>query len=140
MIGRFLYLIAPSQNIMQAMGLVARFQAFPHEIHTIVVKIIFKYLQGTKKYGLCYARREEFKLNSYMDVDWDGNVDDRKSTSGETFFLGKCLVLWSNKKQASISVSAPEEGYIVATTCYMKIPWMKKTLKDIQVDLTDPFQ
>ena len=40
----------------------------------------------------------KFDLNVYTDVDWGGNIDDRKSTSGGVLFLGKRLVTWTRKK------------------------------------------
>ena len=38
----------------------------------------------------------------YTDVDWAGNIDDRKSTSGGAFFLDKRLVTWTSKKKISL--------------------------------------
>jgi hypothetical protein len=29
---------------------------------------------------------------AYTDADWVGCIDDRRSTSGATFYLGECLV------------------------------------------------
>eukprot|EP00253_Pinus_taeda_P009306 PITA_09306 len=122
---------ALSPDIMQFVGLVAIFQAFPRESHVVVVKRIFKYLQGTTEYGLWYAKSKEFKFKAYTDVDWASSLDDMKSTSRASFFLGKCLVSWVNKKQASISLSTSEAKYIVVATYCMQILWMKQTLKDI---------
>ena len=31
-------------------------------------------------------------LNLFTNVDWAGSIDDKKSTSGGAFFLGKRLV------------------------------------------------
>ena len=46
-------------------------------------------------------------------MDWEGSIDDRKSTSGASFFLGKCLVFCVCKEQSL---------------------WMKKIKKDAQVN------
>jgi hypothetical protein len=67
-----------------------------------------------------------------------GSIDDRKSTSGGTFFLGNCLVSWLNKKQTSISLSIPEAKYIEATSCCTQVLWIKNNLKDIQVPCDQP--
>ena len=64
----------------------------------IVVKRIMRYLKGTKDYGLYYKKNEKFELRAYTDVDWDGNIDDRKSTSGGAFFLEKAVVSSTSKK------------------------------------------
>ena len=83
---------------MQVVGLVARFQSAPKETHVIALKSIFKYLKGTMEYGLWYQKGQNFTLKAFTDAYWAGSVDDRKSTSGATFFLGNCLVSWSSKK------------------------------------------
>ena len=67
---------------MQAIGLVARFQAAPKETHVQAVKRIFRYLKGTLDYGLWYPRGEDFTLTTYTDANWARSVDDRTSTSG----------------------------------------------------------
>ena len=49
-------------------------------------------------YGLWYERSHDFTLCVYTDVDWVGNVDDKKRDSGGEFFLGGRLVSWLSKK------------------------------------------
>jgi hypothetical protein len=36
-------------------------------------------LKGTLDYGLWYPKGEEFTLTTYIDVDWEGCIDDEKS-------------------------------------------------------------
>ena len=55
----------------------------------MAMKRIMRYLKGTKEFGLYYKKNEKFELRTYIDADWAGNIDDRKSTSGGAFFLGK---------------------------------------------------
>lgn len=107
----------------------ARFQPFPCQIHVITVKINFKYIQGVEGYGMWYAKTREVKLKAYIDNDWAGNIDGRKSTLGTTLFLGNCLVSWVNKKEDSISLSIVEEKYIAAATCCSRIIWIRKKIK-----------
>jgi hypothetical protein len=67
---------------MKVVGLVARFEVAPKETHVQLVKIIFIYLKGTLDFDLWYSRGEYFTLTTYTDVNWVGDIDDRKSTSG----------------------------------------------------------
>ena len=113
---------------MLAVGLVARYQAAPKQNHLLVVKRIFRYLQGTAQYGLWYPKGKSFTLTVYTDADWASYVDDKKSTSGGAFYFGKSLVAWLSKKKTSISVSTLEEKYIAAATCCTQVMWMKQTL------------
>jgi hypothetical protein len=117
MIGSLLYVIASRPDVMQAVGQVARFQAAPKESHVLVVKKIFRYLKGIEEFGLWYPKGKDLSLISYTDADWAGCIDDRRSTIGEAFYLGECLVSWLSKKQSSVSLSTAEVEYIVVVGC-----------------------
>ena len=92
MIGSLLYVTASRPDVMQAVGQVARFQAAPKGSHVLAVKRIFKYLKGTKEFVLWYPKGNDILLVSYIDVDYAGCIDDQRSTTGENFYLGECLV------------------------------------------------
>jgi hypothetical protein len=98
MIGILLYVIASRPDVMQAVGQVAQFQTAPKESHVLAVKRIFRYLKGTKEFGLWYPKGKDLSLIAYTDADWAGCIDDRRSTSGVVFYLGECLVSWIRKK------------------------------------------
>jgi hypothetical protein len=58
------------------------------------VKRIFRYLKGTTKLGLWYPKGNELTMVTYTNADWAGSIDDRRSTSGEAFYLSDFLVSW----------------------------------------------
>jgi hypothetical protein len=102
------------------------------------VKRIFRYLKGTKEFGLWYPKGKDLSLISYTYEDWVGCIDDRRSTSEATFYLGECLVSCLSKKQLSISLSTSEAQYIATTGCCTQVLWMKQTLIDIQFEYDEP--
>jgi hypothetical protein len=114
MIGNLLYVTASRPNVMQAVGQVAGFQETPKESHVLAVKRIFKYLKGTKEFGLWYPKGKDLSLIAYTDADWASCINDRRSTSGATFYLSECLVSWLRKKQSSVSLSIAEAEYIAS--------------------------
>ena len=77
-------------------------------------------------------------IQAFIDVDWAGSIDDHKSTSGATFYLGGCLVSWLSKKQTSILLSTTEAQYIAAASCCTQVLWMKQNLQDLQVQFSEP--
>ena len=87
-------------------------------------------MNGTSNYGLWYSKDSNACLAGYLDADWAGSVDDRKSTSGGCFYLGINLVSWMNKKQNFVSLSTAEVEYIAAGSCCTQLLWMKKLLHD----------
>jgi hypothetical protein len=54
MIGSLPYITSSRPDIMQAVGMVGRYQSASKQIHLVAVKRIFKYLKGTMTYGLWY--------------------------------------------------------------------------------------
>jgi hypothetical protein len=119
MISSLLYVTASRPSVMQAVGQVARFQEAPKESHVLAVKRIFRYLKGTKEFGLWYLKGKDLSLIPYTDADWAGCIDDQRSTSGAAFYLGECLVSWLSKKQSSVSLSTAEAEYIAAKMLYI---------------------
>ena len=130
-IGILLYVKTARTDVMQAASVVARFQSSPKETHVAAVKRIFRYLKGTVDYGLWYPKSDNFTLKTFTDAYWVGIIDDRKITSGETFYLGDFLVSWISKKKSSISLSTAEAKYIVVASCCTQVIWMKQTMEDL---------
>lgn len=98
MIGSLLYLTASRPDITYSVGVYSRFQSNPEESHLSAVKNIVKYVKGTSKLGLWFANGSSMELVGYSDADWDGNLNDRRSTTGGCFYLGENLISWHTKK------------------------------------------
>jgi hypothetical protein len=130
MIGCLLYLTASQPDISFSVGVCAHFQANPKESHLTTVKRILRYVNGTVNFGICFSQNTNLELVGYSDADWARNMDDRKSTSCECFYMGTNLVAWMSKKQNSISLSTVEAEYIVVGSCCTQLIWIKQLLTD----------
>ena len=133
MIRILLYVTISRPDVMQVAGQVERFQVALKESHVLAVKRIFRYLKGTKEFGLWYPKENDLSLIAYTNADRACCIDDRRSTSGAVFYLGECLVSWLSKKQSSISLSKTEAEYFATAGCCTQVLWMKQTLTYIQV-------
>ena len=69
MIGKLQYVVHSRSDIALSIGTVARFSTNQRENHLMIVKIIMRYLKGTKDLGLYYKRTENFELNAYTNAD-----------------------------------------------------------------------
>ena len=49
------------------------------------------------EYGLRYTRNDRNFVVRYLDSDWEGDINDNKSTSGYLFKIG--AISWKSKKQ-----------------------------------------
>jgi len=77
------------------------------------------------EYGLWYPMGNNLIIQAFTDADWAWTIDDHKSASGATFYLGGCLILWLSKKKTSILLSTVEAEYIAVASCCTQICWMK---------------
>lgn len=80
--------------------------------------------------------RRLFEFRVYTDDEWARNVDDRKSTSCGTFFLGEKIIIGLSKTQSCLSQSIDEVEYVVAIINYSNIVWIKQLLEGIQEEFT----
>ena len=85
MISNFLYLTASRPDISYSVGVCARYQANPKGSHVINLKRIIKYVKTTTDFGVWYSKDTNDVLAGYSNVDWAGNIDDRKSASRGCF-------------------------------------------------------
>jgi len=92
MIRYLLYLAASRLDILFSVGLCARFQQDPREVHLTIVKRIFRYLIETSNLVLYIKYIMEFRLISYCDTDYVGDKIERRSTSGSCDIIGGNLV------------------------------------------------
>jgi hypothetical protein len=63
-IGILLYVTTSKPDVMQEVGQVAWFQEAPKESHVLVLRRIFRYLKGTKEFGLWYPKGKDLSLIS----------------------------------------------------------------------------
>jgi outer membrane protein assembly factor BamB len=93
---------------------------------------VLKYLKGTLDYGIKYTDASDVELTGYSDSNWDGNLDDRRSTTGYAFNIESGVVSWSSKKQPTVSLSSIEEKYkdLCAATC--EVVWLRRLLQDVR--------
>eukprot|EP00253_Pinus_taeda_P033180 PITA_33180 len=84
-------MVYPRLDIAHAMGVLSRFMSKPGKEHWKAVKRVFRYLCGTNDYGLCYQGRigldRVLDIHGFVDADWAGDLDQRRSTSGYVFNL-----------------------------------------------------
>eukprot|EP00253_Pinus_taeda_P013351 PITA_13351 len=95
-------------------------------------------LMGTIEYGLWYPKGKNLIIQAFTVSYWVGSIDDCKSTSGATFYLGGCLTSWLSKKQTIISLSTAEVEYIATEDCFTQVIWKKQIFQDLQVQFSEP--
>ena len=75
----------------------------------------------------------------YIDSDWGGDVETRKSTIGYVFFfLGIGAFSWSSKKQQVLALSTTEAEYMVVTSMACQVVWLRRMLSELKYEQKGP--
>jgi hypothetical protein len=74
---------------------------------------------------------EDFKLVEHTYSDFDGDKENRVSTSRYLMSLGSTMS-WRSHKQYITTYSTTEAKYVVVAEVTKKIVWLKKTLEGLQ--------
>ncbi|XP_062227310.1 uncharacterized mitochondrial protein AtMg00810-like [Phragmites australis] len=132
-VGSLRYLVNTRVAIAFAVGLVSRFMEPPTVLHMAAVKHMLRYVRGTLGFVCCYRHLEEteVKLVGYSDNDFASDADDRRSTSGEVFFLGRSLITWASQKQKITALSSCEAEYISVAIAACQGIWLSRLISDL---------
>ena len=92
-----MYLVNTRLDINFAVNSLSQFMVDPQRVHWTAAKHILRYIRGVE-YGLVYERRGSVSLTIFTNVDWEGCVEDQKSTSSCCFSIGSRVFYWFNRK------------------------------------------
>lgn len=87
LIGEFIYLEnATRPDLAHAAATLSRFTSDPGKAHWDCAKRVLRYLSASSSYKIEFKKTNE-KLLSYSDSDWAGDIDDRRSCTGNLLML-----------------------------------------------------
>ncbi|KAL5546738.1 hypothetical protein UlMin_006425 [Ulmus minor] len=117
-IGSLMYaMVCTRPDLAYSASLVSRFMSNLGRGHWEAVKWILRYVKGALNVGLLYKRCEGScaKLMGYVDTDYAGDLDKRRSLIGYVFTLFGCTMSWKAQLQPVVALSTMEAEYIAAT-------------------------
>ncbi|XP_072089086.1 uncharacterized mitochondrial protein AtMg00810-like [Arachis hypogaea] len=91
-VGVLQYLTMTRPYIAFAVNRVSQFMHQPTLLHWKSIKRILRYVKGTVYHGLLFSKSTDFRLLTFSDADWGGDLDDRKSITGFCIYLGCKLI------------------------------------------------
>jgi hypothetical protein len=75
---------------------------------------------------------------SYVDSDWAGCPDSRRSTSGFVFMLNGAAISWCYKRQPTVTLSSAETEFISASAMVQEVIYLSKSLSNLGFPQTAP--
>ena len=109
------------------------------------VKHQLRYLQGSRELGLKYSkpgnsgpRDRPNMLWGFVDSDWAGCPDSRRSTSGYALMLNGAAISWKSKRQSVVALSTAEAEFIAASTMVQEVIYARRLLDQLGFPQPEP--
>ncbi len=109
------------------------------------VKHLLRYLKGTVELGLHYSKPKNSGpmdrptvLWGFVDSDWAGCPDSRRSTSGYALMLNGAAVSWKSKRQPVFALSTAEAEFIAGSSMVQEVIYARRLLEKLRYPQTDP--
>ena len=91
--------IFTSPDIAHAVGVLSRYITTPGKEHWTTIKRVFRCLCGTIGFSICYhGNSEDVGVHGFIESDWNGDIDGRRSTNGYVLKLFGGVVSWMSRK------------------------------------------
>lgn len=70
----------------------------------------------------------------YVDADYAGDLDRRRSLTGYLFTFNNCTINWKSQLQSVVALSTTEAEYTAAAEAIKEAIWLKGMLKELGVN------
>jgi hypothetical protein len=114
--------------------MVSKYMANLGKQHWNAIKWIFRYLKGTTDYGITFVKQKSYLLAvGYVDANYVGDLDDRRSTTGYMFTLAGGSICWKSMIQSTIAMSTTEVEYMAAAEAAKEALWLTRLVKELGI-------
>nr|GEV97802.1 retrotransposon protein, putative, Ty1-copia subclass [Tanacetum cinerariifolium] len=127
-VGSLMYaMVCTRPNLAHVVRVVSRYKHNLGKMHWEAVKCIIRYLKRTSKIGLSFekGRASPKGVVGYVDSDYAGDLDARKSLSSYIFSHCGSAISWYSSFQAITTLSTTEAEYISSTEGVKEAIWLR---------------
>ena len=98
------------------------------------VKWLLRYVRGSLGVGLKFGvSKEGASITCYVDLDYAGDLDKKRSTISYIFTLFGGSVNWKSQLQSIVALSTAEVEYITTTKAMKETLWLQGLVKELGV-------
>jgi hypothetical protein len=142
-VGALQWLVSTTRpDIAYAVSAVSRYVTQHGEEHWQAVLRIIKYLKNTRDELLTIKRNPrrdgKLKLEMFVDADWAGEIDGRRSQGGYIMKINGSTVAARSILQKIVSLSSMESGYISACEGAKEVAWSRRLMAELEHPQQEP--
>jgi len=118
-------------DLFYPVNLLARFAHNPGKAHWNTLKHVLGYIKGTLDYTIRYRAGATLDPVRYVDSDFAGCKNTRRSTEGNIFMVAGGLVSWETKRQDMVALSTVEAKFMAFSQATTQALWLLKYFEEI---------
>ena len=134
-IGSLIYLSQWTRiDIAYAVSALAAHMSNPSRDHHVALKHLLHYLHGTRDKGIVYHKYDVHGINKiygFVDADYAGDRDTRRSRSGYVVMMNSGAISWKSKLQTVVANSTTDAEVYAATVAIKEIVYLRDALRRI---------
>lgn len=125
-IGSLMYAVTTTRlDIAYAVGKLSRKVAGPTVADWVGVKRVLRYLNGCQELGLTYSKESNKGLIAYCDVDFAGDTDTHRSTTGAVVLFGGAPIHWKSQRQSLVTTDSTGAEYVGICSTAKDLIWIR---------------
>lgn len=100
-----------------------------------IPQVVMRYLKGSVNYGLVYggANVTDEAIRGYVDSDFAGCIDTRKSITGYVFTMFGTSVSWKAYLQHVVALATTEAENIAITEGIKEARWLRGLVAELEI-------
>jgi hypothetical protein len=136
-VGALMYISSCTRpDLSYAASCLARHMSKPAERHWQQLKCVGRYLSATKDFGITFGPAAG-GLIGFVDSDFAGDRDTRRSRTGYVFMLCSGPISWQSKLQSVVAISTAEAEYVAGAHAAREAVWLRRVACFLGVPTTD---
>ena len=125
--------IATRPDVSYAVATLSKFASNPGPPHWAALMHVLQYLKGTLHYKITYGGEGFTSLApiGYVDADYAGDTDTRRSCAGHVFVQAGGPTAWGAQYQPTVALSTTEAEYMSLTRSAKQVQWMYSAMDEV---------
>jgi hypothetical protein len=143
-VGMLLYLVKHSRpDLSNAVRELAKVMDGATQDHYNMMLRVIKFVLGTNDRGVLMKPTYDgiaVKVEAYVDSDYAGDRDNRRSITGYMVYFCGSLIAWKSKQQGGVTLSSSEAEYYAISDVATELLFVKQILDFLQVKYELPLK
>jgi hypothetical protein len=122
---------ATRPDLATALNILAQYIRNPPNKHVVALKMVLRYVNGTRELGLTFHRNNESPLYACSDSNY-GAEDSARSRTGALIMRAGAAIIWRAVVQKLVhAISVAEAEYYAACDTTTILLWIRELLREL---------